>query len=110
MILSHHGLLEYGSPRCPATLEALILHHADLLDAQLSNFMEYTEHSAKTGTRWEYNNMFERHMFGAPDIIDESNTIHNITCSFHDHFRRLHAQNGEPPAEAELMEADEVPS
>ncbi|MGI8908693.1 MAG: 3'-5' exoribonuclease YhaM family protein [Candidatus Sumerlaeaceae bacterium] len=71
MILSHHGLMEYGSPKCPATLEALILHHADLLDAQLSNFMEFAQNAARTGSRWEYNNMFERHMFGATEIMDD---------------------------------------
>jgi 3'-5' exoribonuclease len=72
MILSHHGLMEYGSPKCPATLEALILHHADLLDAQLSNFMEFATNAARTGTRWEYSNMFERHMFGGSDILDDN--------------------------------------
>lgn len=72
MILSHHGLMEYGSPKCPATLEALILHHADLLDAQLSNFLEFAQNAARTGTRWEYSNMFERHMFGAPEVLEEN--------------------------------------
>jgi 3'-5' exoribonuclease len=33
IILSHHGRLEYGSPLVPATLEALIVHHIDMLDA-----------------------------------------------------------------------------
>lgn len=35
LILSHHGHLEFGSPVIPATIEAFILHHADILDAQL---------------------------------------------------------------------------
>jgi 3'-5' exoribonuclease len=72
MVLSHHGLMEYGSPKCPATLEALILHHADLLDAQLSNFLEFAHNASRTGTRWEYSNMFERHMFGGTDILDDN--------------------------------------
>lgn len=33
-IVSHHGELEWGAPKQPATLEALILHHADNLDAK----------------------------------------------------------------------------
>jgi 3'-5' exoribonuclease len=108
MILSHHGTLEYGSPRCPATLEALILHHADLLDAQLSNYLEYTQHASKTGTRWEYSNMFERHMFGAGELIDDGNAAHNYGCSLHDHFRKLHAQLEEAePAEA-LLEQEQA--
>lgn len=71
MILSHHGFQEFGSPRCPSTLEALILHHADILDAQLSNFMEFAHNSARTGVRWEYSNMFERHIFSGTEIMDE---------------------------------------
>lgn len=35
MILSHHGLLEYGSPARPQLLEAEILHHLDELDASI---------------------------------------------------------------------------
>lgn len=35
MVLSHHGLLEYGSPERPKILEAEILHHLDELDATI---------------------------------------------------------------------------
>lgn len=72
MILSHHGFQEFGSPRCPSTLEALILHHADILDAQLSNFVEFSHNATKTGIRWEYSNMFERHMFGGGMALDSA--------------------------------------
>lgn len=107
MILSHHGIMEFGSPRCPATLEALILHHADLLDAQLSNFTEYTQHAARTGIRWEYSNMFERHMFSGGDLIDEGNTAHTYSCSIHEHFHNMQRQLDEAPAAADLLEPEE---
>ena len=35
MVLSHHGLLEYGSPVRPEIMEAEILHHLDELDASI---------------------------------------------------------------------------
>src|SRR4051794_3643776 len=35
MILSHHGQLEYGSPKLPQFPEALLLHHLDDLDAKM---------------------------------------------------------------------------
>lgn len=35
IILSHHGQLEHGSPKTPATAEALVIHYADDLDAKL---------------------------------------------------------------------------
>lgn len=108
MILSHHGSLEFGSPRCPATLEALILHHADLLDAQLSNYLEYTQNASRTGVRWEYSHMFERHMFGAPDIVDEGNTAYQMTCSMHEHFHKLHQQLQGAQSADSLIESEEL--
>lgn len=39
-ILAHHGELEYGSPKKPATIEALALHFADNTDAKLQTMTE----------------------------------------------------------------------
>jgi 3'-5' exoribonuclease len=35
MILSHHGGLEFGSPKLPVFTEALLLHHLDNLDSKM---------------------------------------------------------------------------
>ncbi len=35
IVISHHGQLEHGSPKTPATPEALVVHFADDLDAKL---------------------------------------------------------------------------
>lgn len=35
LLISHHGELEYGSPKVPAFLEALLLHHLDNLDSKM---------------------------------------------------------------------------
>jgi len=35
MIISHHGELEYGSPKTPVFPEALLLHHLDNLDSKM---------------------------------------------------------------------------
>ena len=37
IILSHHGRLEFGSPKRPKTAEAMVVHRADDLDGQLGN-------------------------------------------------------------------------
>jgi 3'-5' exoribonuclease len=37
MIISHHGLLEFGSPKVPLFLEALLLHHLDNLDSKMES-------------------------------------------------------------------------
>lgn len=39
LLVSHHGIMEWGSPVEPLTLEACILHHADNLDAQVTKFL-----------------------------------------------------------------------
>ncbi len=39
-ILAHHGELEYGSPKKPATVEAMALHFADNTDAKLQTLTE----------------------------------------------------------------------
>lgn len=39
-ILAHHGELEYGSPKKPATIEAMALHFADNADAKLQTMTE----------------------------------------------------------------------
>lgn len=39
-ILSHHGELEYGSPKKPALLEALALSYADNTDAKMQTMIE----------------------------------------------------------------------
>ena len=38
LILSHHGELEYGSPKQPATAEAFVLHYADNIDAKIAQW------------------------------------------------------------------------
>ncbi len=41
-ILAHHGVLEYGSPVKPQSIEAQIIHMADTSDSKSSNFAELT--------------------------------------------------------------------
>ena len=49
-ILSHHGELEYGSPKKPAIAEAVALSMADNLDAKLETLRECFE--AKDSNDW----------------------------------------------------------
>jgi 3'-5' exoribonuclease len=38
LIVSHHGAYEFGSPKLPMTLEAVVLSHVDDLDAKIHSF------------------------------------------------------------------------
>jgi 3'-5' exoribonuclease len=40
-ILSHHGELEWGSPKRPKTLEAIVLHYAENLDGKVNSFLSF---------------------------------------------------------------------
>ncbi|HHL40123.1 MAG TPA: HD domain-containing protein [Deltaproteobacteria bacterium] len=66
MILSHHGLLEYGSPKRPKSLEALILSFIDDLDAKVQAFRAAVD-SGGADERWTpYQRIFERYLYKAP--------------------------------------------
>lgn len=43
IILAHHGKYEYGSPRLPATPEAVAIHYLDNLDAKLYQYVNAIE-------------------------------------------------------------------
>jgi 3'-5' exoribonuclease len=47
LILSHHGRYEWGSPKMPKLVEALILHQADLMDSQVKNYLQMIEDAKK---------------------------------------------------------------
>lgn len=59
-ILSHHGELEFGSPKKPALLEAVALAFADNTDAKLEGFIELLDDGLEKGEEWlGYSRMFE---------------------------------------------------
>lgn len=63
MILSHHGELEYGSPKRPKTLEAILLHHVENMDAKATAFSDAIA-EIREGARWtDYQRMFERYLY-----------------------------------------------
>ncbi len=55
IMLSHHGRYEFGSPRVPKTIEAMVVHAADLMDSQVKNFIQIIEEGRKTtDDEWAY--------------------------------------------------------
>lgn len=55
LILSHHGELEFGSPKKPATVEAVALHFADDTDAKLEIMTELLDTAVGKGEWLGYN-------------------------------------------------------
>lgn len=70
-ILSHHGELEWGSPKRPATLEALLLHHADNMDAKAAGFSSIVSGAGAMQEAWtDTDNLFRRPLY-APMAAEE---------------------------------------
>jgi 3'-5' exoribonuclease len=72
MILSHHGELEYGSPRVPQFPEALLLHHIDNLDSKMECMRACLEKDRQVDGCWtSYNQSLERSMLKKRKYLDE---------------------------------------
>ena len=60
LILAHHGKLEYGSPKVPHTVEALMVHYMDDLDSKINTILEFTAEDTNPGEFTAVNRLFER--------------------------------------------------
>lgn len=52
IILAHHGRYEFGSPRLPATPEAVMIHYLDNLDAKLNMVFNAIESDTDEASDW----------------------------------------------------------
>lgn len=61
LILSHHGSLEFGSPKLPSFLEALLLHHLDNMDSKMESMRAHVAKDRHgSGLFTVYNGALER--------------------------------------------------
>jgi len=66
-ILAHHGELEHGSPVRPMTLEAIVLHNADDLDAHVQGALDQFERSLGEGEAFtEVSPMHDTRLYRGP--------------------------------------------
>ena len=69
IVLSHHGKYEFGSPKLPATPEAIAIHHLDNLDAKVTMFLAEIENDADPINHWtNYNKALETKVY-KPDLL-----------------------------------------
>ncbi|MBL7542279.1 MAG: HD domain-containing protein [Bdellovibrionaceae bacterium] len=62
IILSHHGKLEYGSPKRPKFIEAFLVAFVDDLDSKMSTLNSFLTGERSSGDSWSrYNDLFERY-------------------------------------------------
>ncbi len=70
VILAHHGKLEFGSPKRPKCLEALIVHAIDDLDSKVNSIRTFVEQDLTPGRWSSFNRQYERFFF-KPDWTNE---------------------------------------
>ena len=64
MILSHHGTLEFGSPKVPMTPEAMLLHCIDMLDTRMHMVQRDIREDRNNLTAWTpYNQTLQRRIY-----------------------------------------------
>ena len=64
IIISHHGEMEFGSPKRPKTLEALVIHHIDDLDAKINAFQSHIETFNNEDNDWTpFHKLLERYIY-----------------------------------------------
>src|SRR5262245_19311743 len=68
VVLTHLSLPEWGSPRLPLVPEALILHHADDLDAKLEMYVRCLTRDQSPGLFTERDPVLGRHLLKARTV------------------------------------------
>jgi 3'-5' exoribonuclease len=64
VVLAHHGELDFGSPKRPKTVEALLVHFVDDLDAKVMAFQEFIRNSGGEDSEWtSFHRFFERFLY-----------------------------------------------
>ncbi len=63
MIVSHHGTRDFGSPEPPMTLESVILHYLDQLDAKVTAVRTFMESEDPDAAWTSYHRVLERFFY-----------------------------------------------
>ena len=63
MILSHHGSLDHGSPVLPMTIEGMLLHYLDNLDAQVRGALMALDRGGGEPGWTEYIKLLDRFLY-----------------------------------------------
>ena len=64
LLVAHHGKVEFGSPKVPMTLEALVLHYLDDLDSKIETMTALSSEETVGNSDWSgYNQMLERYVY-----------------------------------------------
>jgi 3'-5' exoribonuclease len=78
LLISHHGQYEYGSPKRPKTLEALILNFLDDLDSKINGVRTHIEREPDSDSAWtQYHRLYDRYFFKGAALRPAGQTLPN---------------------------------
>ena len=78
LLLSHHGQYAWGSPKKPMTLEAVMLHYLDDMDAKMNGIRQFLKTQVPDGSEWSsYHRTFEQ-VFYVPNLLEQMELTNNI--------------------------------
>lgn len=64
LLLSHHGQYEYGSPKRPKTMEAVILNFLDDLDSKINGVRTHIDREPDSESSWtQYHRLYDRYFY-----------------------------------------------
>ncbi len=64
IVLSHHGRMDYGSPKRPKFLEAFVVAFIDDLDSKVNALDAFIRGEKSSGATWtKYNQMYDRYFY-----------------------------------------------
>ena len=73
LVVAHHGKHEYGSPREPATLEAMVVHALDELDTRVASFGQLL---SQAEGRWtDSKNLYRRQLLKSEPPPDDARRL-----------------------------------
>ncbi len=73
LIVSHHGELEYGSPKVPLFPEAMLLHHLDNLDSKMECMRALAEKDRRIEGSWTgYSPSLERSILKKAKYLEDA--------------------------------------
>jgi 3'-5' exoribonuclease len=95
MIISHHGELEFGSPKIPLFPEALLLHHLDNLDSKMECMRGMIAKDRLAEGCWTaYSSSLDRAVLKKSRFLD---------------IEEIRAERNDPPAARSPVEVAQIP-
>ncbi len=67
IILSHHGESEWGSPKKPMCLEAMVVHYIDNLDAKVMGVREHMANNMEDENWTQFHRLYESRFYRIPE-------------------------------------------